>query len=291
MVVKSQKLPDKGETVIGGVFEIYAGGKGANQAVAAARSGADVTFVAAVGDDRFGETTISNFKKENINTSFVKTVSNTASGVALIMVDESGENIISVAPGANHKLSVEDINEIGFSEYKIAVFQLEIPLKTVEQGLRRAGETGCMVILNPAPAAGLEKDVFDFVDYLIPNRNELKLLAGNENEDLGSNARKLLDLGVKNIIVTLGSEGAMLINAKETVNIPAFKVEPVDTVGAGDCFVGNFAVAMAEGKPEQEAIEYTSAAAALSVQKHGAQPSMPTRAQINDFLFLKQNLA
>jgi ribokinase len=283
MVIKSQNLPEKGETVMGGVFEIFAGGKGANQAVAIARSGADVTFVSVVGDDDFGKVTIRNLKAENIDTKFVKTVSGTASGVALIMVDEDGENIISVAPGANYKLSIDDINEIDFSDYCSAVFQLEIPMRTVEQGIRSAGMAGCKVILNPAPAAELENDVFEYVDYLIPNRNELALLAGNDNADFEGSARSLIELGVKNVIVTLGSEGALYINADETINVSAFKVEPVDTVGAGDCFVGNFTAALAEGQVELEAIKYASAAAALSVQKHGAQTSMPTKEMIMAF--------
>ena len=286
MVIKSECLPLPGETVIGGKFEIFAGGKGANQAVAAARAGGDVTMVTAVGDDTFGSQTITNLKKEQINTSLIKIVKGSPSGVALIMVDKMGENLISVTPGANHCLNPEDIKKINFENYLYVVLQMEVPLKTVLYAIQKSKERGCQVILNPAPALKLPDDIFPNIDVLIPNRTELQIMVGENiksQKSIIESSKLLLKKGVKNIVVTLGSQGVIYINEKGVNKIDAIKVNAIDTVGAGDCFVGCLATALSKGREMLDAIRFACAAAAISVQKPGAQNSLPYLREINQF--------
>lgn len=289
MIVKVPRIPAPGETILGGKFVKAAGGKGANQAVAAARSGGDVTFIANTGDDNFGKEAIEGFKKEGINTDYIFVDAEAPSGVALIFVDEDGENSIAVASGANGTLGPSQIDEIEYviANGSILLAQLETPLETVEQAIKIANEHGVKVILNPAPAQPLSDDLLNRVDILTPNQSEAELLTGIKVDDEKSAkkaASNLISKGVKTVVLTLGSEGAFLMSEEVQKMIPGFKVEAEDTTAAGDTFNGALAVGLAAGKTMEEAITWAHAAAALSVTKMGAQPSIPQHDEINDFI-------
>lgn len=286
MVVKSQKLPAPGETIIGGTFLMNPGGKGANQAVAAAKLGANVTFVSKTGNDIFGKQAIQGFQREGINTDFVFTDLENPSGVALILVDAKGENSIAVASGANGNLQISEVEKaIGqIMPNDTVLFQLEIPIRTVEFSIKKCFERGAKVILNPAPAQTLDESVFKYLDIITPNETEAELLTGIKVIDLNTAEQAALILhekGVKNVIITLGSRGAYLHN--ETINhlIPAPIVEATDTTAAGDVFNGALAVALSEGQDLEQAISFACRAAAISVTRMGAQASAPKRSEIN----------
>ncbi|WP_435353776.1 ribokinase [Emticicia sp. SJ17W-69] len=285
MVVKSQKLPAPGETIIGGTFLMNPGGKGANQAVAAAKLGANVTFVSKTGNDIFGKQAIQGFQREGINTDFVFTDLENPSGVALILVDAKGENSIAVASGANGNLQISEVEKaIGqIMPNDTVLFQLEIPIPTVEFAIKKSFERGAKVILNPAPAQVLDESVFKYLDIITPNETEAELLTGIKVIDLNTAeqaALKLHEKGVKNVIITLGSRGAYLHN--DTINhlIPAPVVEATDTTAAGDVFNGALAVALSEGQDLEQAISFACRAAAISVTRMGAQASAPKRSEI-----------
>ena len=284
MVIKAERLPSPGESIIGERFEIFAGGKGANQAVAASRAGGSVTFLGAVGQDAFGEQTAANLARDAIDTSLLKAVPGVASGVALIIVGKEGENLIAVAPGANLHLTPQDLERVDFSRYGTILLQLEIPLDTVEAAIVRAQAAGCRVILNPAPSVRVPEGLLNGIDILVPNRGELALLSGQPVEteaDLLSAARGLHQhQGVRWVIVTLGAMGALWFDGAATHRQAGLRVAAVDTVGAGDCFIGALAAALGQGRAMPEALSFASAAAALSVQKPGAQPSFPTEPEI-----------
>lgn len=286
MVVLSPTLPRPGETVLGGEFLLAAGGKGANQAVAAARAGGDVTFVACVGDDLFGEKAVAGLRSEGIHTDFVRVESGCASGVALIMVGPGGENIISVAPGANARLSPSDVERASgvIASARCVLVQLEVPIETVARTLEIAREHRVLTILNPAPALKLPRKLLKLVDVLTPNRTEVAgVLGWDRTCDIRKAAAALQKAGVKEVIVTVGSEGALIVSKTEE-SVPAFRVKPVDAVAAGDVFSGTFAVARTEGKGLKEAVRFACAAAAISVTRKGAQPSVPKRDEIEMFL-------
>ncbi len=274
MVVMSPELPWPGETRLGGEFLVAAGGKGANQAVAVARSGGDVTFVACVGDDSFGKAALAGFRRDRIRTDFVRIAKGVASGVALILVARDGENLISVAPGANALLSPADVEraEGRISRADCLLVQLEVPLPTVKRALQLARRHGVMTILNPAPAARLPRALLNLVDVLTPNRTELAVVG-----------QAFLPV-TTTVVVTLGQKGAEIREGAGKTRIPAFKVKAVDAVGAGDCFSGALAVALTEGRPMSAAVRFASAAAAISVTRQGAQSSLPTRREIDSFL-------
>ncbi|QIP15947.1 ribokinase [Spirosoma aureum] len=286
MVVKAEKLPAPGETVIGGTFLMNPGGKGANQAVAAARlvdssAGKSVTFVAKVGNDIFGRQALSGFEREGINTSYVLTDADYPSGVALINVDASGENCITVAPGSNANLQPGETEAAlqAAEADALVLLQLEIPLPTVEYVIREAARRGCRVILNPAPAQPLPADLFPHLFLITPNETEAELLTGIRVTDSATAeqaAWKLRDMGVKNVVITLGSKGAYLYEQQGQV-IEAPPVKAVDTTAAGDCFNGALAVALSEGKPLPDAVAFACKAASLSVTRMGAQASVPYR--------------
>lgn len=283
MVVYSKHLPAPGETVMGGEFKVFAGGKGANQAVAATRSGGDVAFLGAFGEDSFGAERIADLDREGIDTSRVKRMKGVSSGVALIMVDSHAENIISVAPGANDRLLPADLDRIDFSEFGFAVIQMEIPLETVESAIEQAARANCYTILNPAPARPLSKSVLKKVDLLVPNRGELEVVLGTpapSEETPVSFARRVLEDGPRNLVVTLGSKGSLLVGPEETCRVHAMPVQAVDTTGAGDCFIGSLAAALSRGNTLRDSVEYATIAAALSVQRSGAQHSMPRREEV-----------
>lgn len=295
LVLRSSKLPCPGETVVGGEFYQAGGGKGANQAVAAARTASGpVGFVAAVGNDEFGKTSLRQFRKEGILTQHIRMVDGEATGVALIMVDEQGENLISVASGANACLTPEHVAAIDddfFSEAKVFLACLESPLETVIAGLRRAKDSGLMTILNPAPACEEVKDpeILKLVDVLTPNESEATFLSGwdelEDLEDLCIWCEQLQQKGSRQVVITRGSKGC--IAREETGDpslIPAFTVEAVDATAAGDCFNGALATGLSEGLPLRRAAQFATAAAAISVTTRGAIPSLPDRTAVDALL-------
>ena len=289
MIVKLPHLPKPGETVSGGAFSTAAGGKGANQAVAAARAGAEVSLVARVGDDSFGEQAIAGFVGDGIDVRHVTRDSASPSGVALIFVDDGGENCIAVAPGANATLTPEDVDAASelITGADVLVMQLETPIESVERAAALAREHGVRVILNPAPARPLSDEILGNVSILTPNESEAELLTGiqvSDDEGAAAAARALVARGVDTVILTLGSRGAYVFESDSGELVPGFEVEAVDTTAAGDVFNGSLAVGLAEGKPFAEAVRFANAAAALSVTKLGAQPSAPTRSEIETFL-------
>jgi ribokinase len=289
MIIKMSRIPKPGETIIGGDFSTAAGGKGANQAVAAARAGGDVTFIARLGDDMFGRRARDGFLTENINVDHVIFDKQFPSGVALIFVGEDGENSIGVASGANAKLSVSDIlaAKDAIASADVLVMQLEIPLETVRAAAAIASENDVTVILNPAPAQQLHGEILRNVSILTPNESEAGLLTGIEIEseqDAKAAADILIEKGIESVLVTMGAKGVFVRTKNLTEVVPGFKVKVVDTTAAGDVFNGVLAVAIAEGKSLKEAVSFANAAAALSVTKLGAQPSAPARKEIDEFL-------
>ena len=289
MIVRVPRAPRPGETVLGGAFAMAAGGKGANQAVAAARAGGHVTFIARVGDDLFGDRALDGFNQAGLDTRFVLRTPGSSSGIALISVDEHGENSISVASGANSLLSVEDIRaaEKAFDGADIVLVELESPLETVEAVLRMAGEKRVPVVLNPAPARPLGDGLLGRVAVLTPNEHEAGYLAGDAVTDAAGAARaarRLRERGAAAVVITLGEKGVYASAPGFEGHLPAFEVEAVDSTAAGDVFNGALAVALVERLPFPEALRFAQAAAAISVTRHGAQPSAPTRAEIEAFL-------
>jgi ribokinase len=289
MVIRVPRIPGPGETILGGTFAVAAGGKGANQAVAAARAGGQVTFVARVGDDIFGERSVAGFENDGLDTRFVYPTPGSSSGVALIAVDERGENSISVASGANALLSVEDIvaAEEAFAAADIVLVQLESPLDAVEAAVRLAGEKRVPVILNPAPARPLGDDLLRRVAFLTPNEHEAAILTRGRVEsepEARAAAARLRARGPETVIITLGARGVFVAGPAYEGLLPAFNVHPVDTTAAGDVFNGALAVALAERTSLGKALRFAQAAAAISVTRPGAQPSAPTRADIEDYL-------
>ena len=288
MIIKADRIPAPGETVVGGSFATAPGGKGANQAVAAARAGGDVVFVARVGDDMLGKQAIDGYVKEGIDVSLIQKDPKLATGVALIMVDSTGDNSISVASGANFALTPEDVDRAAdaIKDAKMVVFQLESPLDAIQRAAELAKASGVPVLLDPAPAPSepLPREILECVTVVKPNETEAVRLTGIEVVDEATArqaAEKLLELGVQIAIVTLGSAGSY-VATKDGVrkSVPAMRVDAVDATAAGDAYSGALAVALAEGKPLDDALAFASKAAALSVQKLGAQPSLPTREEI-----------
>jgi ribokinase len=291
MVVKGSRLPAPGETVTGGRFVMAAGGKGANQAVAAARLGAEVTLVAKVGRDIFGDQAIENFRREGILTDHIVHDSEKPTGVALILVDDAGENLISVASGANHALSPEDLRQAAecIRSADMVMLQLEIPLDTVCAAARIAAEAGVPVMLDPAPAPTmpLPDDLCRYVTYLTPNETEAEqLTAVPVNDEITARraADRLLASGSRHVIVTLGAKGAVLAGNEQTVLIPTQAVNAMDTTAAGDAFNGALAWALGSGMPLKEAVQHACQAGALSATRLGAQPSLPTHEELIRFL-------
>jgi ribokinase len=291
MIIRVPRIPRPGETILGGEFSMAAGGKGANQAVAAARAGGRVTFLARVGDDYFGAEALKNFEADGINARFVVRDGRAASGIALINVGENGENSISVASGANAFLAPEDVlrAEKAFEDADIVLVQLETPVETVRAAAELASIRGIPVILNPAPARPLGDDLLKSVEIITPNEHEAELLTGlrvASETDARNAAARLRQRGPKAAIITLGERGCYASGGGFEGAVPAFKVRPVDTTAAGDVFNGALAVALAEKRPLPETLQFANAAAALSVTRHGAQPSAPVRRDIEDFLAL-----
>ncbi len=286
MVIKSKKLPSPGETILGGTFLMNPGGKGANQAVAAARLNGKVTFVAKIGKDVFGLEARNLFNKENIDTRYIITDENAPSGVALINVDENGENCIAVAPGSNGNLTAYDISEDVFltDPQDIFLMQLEIPVGTVEYVAEKGAARGNKIILNPAPARQLSDDLLSCLYLIIPNETEAEILTGIKVTDVKTAekaAKKLAAKGVKNVVITMGGAGAYILTPSYSKLISVVPVKAVDTTAAGDVFSGALSVAISEGRSVEEAVIFANRAAGISVTRMGAQASAPYRSEIS----------
>jgi ribokinase len=288
MVVKGTRLPGPGETIVGGQFVMVPGGKGANQAVAAARLGADVTLIGKVGNDVFGDQSVENFRREGIATHSIFRDATTATGVALILVDAKGENSISVASGANHTITPEEIGGVAdrFRQADVLMLQLEIPMETTVAAAEIAFAAGVTVILDPAPAAPLPDRLLQNVTYLTPNESEAEGLTGiavNDEASARCAAEKLLAAGAKNVLITLGAKGALLADVSGMTLIPTVKINAIDTTAAGDAFNGGLAWALGAGMTREHAVKKACLVGALSATRLGAQPSLPTPAELEQF--------
>jgi len=289
LIIRVPRIPKAGETLLGGEFMSAAGGKGANQAVGAARSGGRVALIARVGTDAFGERAIKGLRRDGVDVSCVFRDKLAASGVALIFVARDGENSIAVAGGANARLSPADVGKAAgvIRAGALLVAQLETPLATVIAAAQVAVKAGVPVILNPAPAQPLPNRLLKLISILTPNETEAELLTGIKVTQEAAAARacaKLRSRGVRTVILTLGARGAYLADTGGQQLVPGFKVKAVDSTAAGDIFNGALAVALAERKTLRDAVRFANAAAALSVTRLGAQPSAPTRVEIERFL-------
>jgi len=288
LVTRAPRLPRGGETLIGESFATVSGGKGANQAVAAARLGAQVSMVGCVGSDAYGEELRGALLAEQIDCQAVSTVDD-SSGVALIVVDDNSQNAIVIVAGANGALTPEVIDRFDavLRTADVIICQLEVPDATVGHALKRGRDLGKTVILNPAPASRpLPADWYASIDYLIPNESEAAALSGLPVDSLASAetaATRLIAMGAGKVIITLGAQGSLFANGKGFEHFPAQKVRAIDTTAAGDTFVGGFAAALANGKNEADAIRFGQVAAALSVTRAGAQPSIPTLSDVQAF--------
>lgn len=288
LVANVSKMPRKGETVIGSDFNQITGGKGANQAVAIARLGGKVAMIGKVGNDDFGHKLISGMKLDHINTKFIGKIDGVPTGVALITVDEKGENSIIVIPGANYQVLEEDIEGAkGLIENShVVMTQLEIPMDTVRYTLKISKGKGKYTILNPAPAQIIDREIIENVDLLTPNETELEILSGvtiKEEEDIKRAVDKLISFGVKELIITLGEKGSIYANDTTFKKYPSYKVTPVDTTGAGDSFNAAIAVGLSQGKSIDEVIDFASKVGALTVTKRGAQSSLPYLEEVLNF--------
>jgi len=289
LISRVPRLPKLGETLIGRSFHLGYGGKGANQAVMAAKLGAHVTMVSKVGRDVFGEGTIKNYRDHGIDTTYVMYDEKQFSGVAPIFVDDNAQNFIVIVPGANSQLSPADVRQAreAILNADIVICQLEIPIETTMEAFRVAKEGNILTILNPAPAAPIPEDLFKMTDICAPNETEAEQITGvpvNTPRDAKAAARKLLSLGTRTVILTLGERGALLVEQDSEENIPPIPVDAIDPTGAGDAFIGSLAVFLSEGLSLREAVRRANAVAAMSVKKIGTQVSFPTRIEVDDFL-------
>ncbi|WP_244169797.1 ribokinase [Paenibacillus helianthi] len=289
MVVRTSRAPEAGETLFGQDFTLSPGGKGANQAAAAARLGAEVTMIGRVGKDAFGSELLEVMRQEHIHTEHIGQSETLSTGVASIVVDGEGENRIIVVPGANTEMGPADIAALApiISQAEMVVLQLETDLSMCAHAAAIADRHGIPVILNPAPARALDDAFLQHVTYLTPNETEAGILAGmavNSIDDAEQAARILLQKGVSNVIVTLGPKGALIVNHAGSLHIPGFPVQAVDTVAAGDSFNGALAWQLTKGKTLDEAVRFANAVGALAVGKKGAIPSLPQLPEVEQFL-------
>jgi ribokinase len=296
LVVRLPQIPKPGETLLGGIFNTFPGGKGANQAVAIARLGGKVTMVGAVGLDAFGEELIHDLELEGVDTRYVHKLPGKTTGVALIEVDSRGQNSIAVASGANFLLSPESVKNAleKIGPFDILVMPLETPLDTITEAVKFAKMYNAKTILNPAPAQLLSSDLLQQIDYLVPNEYEIEIVSGSKisiNCEIDERKPIYTNLGVAHLIITMGNHGVYYENQNgNTMRIPAYEVEAVDTTAAGDCFVGALAVSLSEGRSTLESIQFANAAAALSVTHLGAQPSLPYRNDVDQFLEYRRTI-
>ena len=289
LVVRSARIPVVGETIMGNDFMTNPGGKGANQAVAAAKLGADVHFVGRLGNDAFGKEGLSNMQSVGINTDHITITEGVSSGVALITVDDDGNNAIVVAPGANDVVTPDDVKkaEDVIKSSGALVVQLEVPMETIKAAVKMAHDANVMVVFDPAPAQPLDADLIAMIDILKPNEIEAQMLSGVEVKDEASAkaaAQELLNKGAKAVILTLGEKGCLIAADGKMELIPAKQVKAVDSTAAGDAFTGALAAGLTEGKSLTDAVNLAIHVGALSVTKRGAQASMPTRQEVQDFM-------
>jgi ribokinase len=289
LVAKAPRIPVTGETLTGTDFFMVPGGKGANQAVAAAKLGAEVVFVAKLGKDVFASKSLENFKSVGINAKHIEQLDGVPSGIAIIAIDDNGKNIIIVVPGANGKLTPADIDkaESDIANAAVVVAQLEIPIETVEQAAKLANKNNVPFILDPAPAKPLSDELLSMVDIIKPNETEAEIITGIKVTDEASATKAadaLLAKGVKTVIITLGEKGLMLATKDGKEMIPNNKVVAVDSTAAGDAFTGSLAYGLAEGNSLKDAATYANVVAAISVTRYGAQPSMPTKQEVDVFI-------
>ncbi len=284
LVVKTPRHPKVGETILGSEFRTYPGGKGANQAVAAAKLGCLVKMVGRVGNDPFANELLEAISIEKLDSTYVIQDPNEPTGVAFITVDQDGQNSIIVAPGANARVSPEDVQaaEKVFIGAAVLLIQLECPLPAVERAIELAKKHQLQVVLNPAPGQVLGIDILSKVDYLLPNQSELALISSEQ--ELSRAIDNMRKLGVATMVVTMGDEGVLVVDATSEIQIPALDVKVVDTTAAGDAFAGAFAVALAEGYELYDAARWGTIAGALAVTRAGAQPSLPSRAEFTRLL-------
>lgn len=283
------RLPNMGETILGSDFRTFPGGKGANQAVAAARLGAQVSMVGKVGADDFGKSLIENLEKNGVDAACVFRDEQHPTGTALITVDENGRNTIVVISGSNYALQPQDIRrcEERIAAADVLLLQLETPLETVFEAAKLAHQHGVRVLLTPAPARVLPQELFSLVDVLLPNETEASVLTGlpvTNDSEIAAAAQALRGMGAGSVLITCGKRGAYFMDANTQMFIDAFPVQSVDSTAAGDAFTGGFGTALAEGLPLAEALRWGSAAGALSVTRRGAQSALPTRAELEQFL-------
>lgn len=289
LVAKAPRIPVTGETLTGTDFFMVPGGKGANQAVAAAKLGAEVIFVAKLGKDVFASKSLENFKSVNINTKHIEQIDGVPSGIAIIAIDDNGKNIIIVVPGANSKLTPADVDkaESDIANAAVVVAQVEVPIETVEQAANLANKNNVPFILDPAPARPLSDELLSMIDIIKPNETEAEIITGIKVTDETSAAGAadvLLAKGVKTVIITLGEKGLMLATKNSKEMIPGNRVEAVDSTAAGDAFTGSLAYGLANGNSIKDAAIYASVVAAISVTRYGAQPSMPTKKEVDAFI-------
>lgn len=282
LVVRAPRFPQPGETLSGEDLHVIPGGKGANQAVAAARLGANVSMFGRVGKDNFGDLLLENLKTNNVDTQLIQR-DDASTGTAIIVVDSNGQNSIVLSPGANGKVSTADVENASFLHHDLLLLQLEIPTLTVLRAAQRAKENNLRVILNPAPVKDIPDELVALADFIIPNETELSLLTGMEANDLPSAvlaARRLMQRGATTVIVTLGGNGALIVSDSLVAPIKTYPVQVVDTTAAGDAFIGGFATALLQNHSIEESVQYGCACGALAVTKFGAQPSLPTQEEV-----------
>jgi ribokinase len=288
LIAKVENFPAPGETIKGLSFQQAMGGKGANQALAAHRTGGKVSFITSLGNDANGNNALKYYKTEGLDASLSKLSDNIPTGTAMIWVDKKGENSIVIIPGANRMLTSEYIlnTKEAIEKADIIVLQMEIPYETIKMICKVAFQKKKKVILNVAPACNLEEEIFKSVYFLVVNKTEAEVLTGEKIEEVGEVALvdRLLMKGVQNIILTLGKRGCLFKNTNEFLRIPAFSVDVKDTTAAGDTFCGALVTGISKNRNMKDVLEFASAAAALSVTTFGAQPSIPTEKEINEFL-------
>jgi len=291
LVVRAPHFPQPGETISGDDLHIIPGGKGANQAVAASRQGASVAMLGRVGKDSFGPFLLESLKSDSVDTTHVQ-IDDAATGTAIIVVDANGQNSIVLSAGANGKVTPADVERASALNPSLILLQLEIPMLTVLHAAQYAKRNGIRVILNPAPAGPLPDELISLTDFIVPNETELSLLTGFEVKDIPSAeqaAKVLLQRGAGNVIVTLGSKGALVVSSNQVTHVDAHKVNVIDTTAAGDAFIGGFASALLRGVEIEEAVKYANACGALAATKFGAQPSLPTREEAECFAETQRN--
>jgi len=286
LVVRTPRFPQPGETISGEDLQVIPGGKGANQAVAAARLGANVSMLGRVGKDNFGDFLLDNLKSNHVDTTLIQR-DDASTGTATIIVDSNGQNSIVLSAGTNGKVSSADVEHASFSTFSLLLLQLEIPTPTVYSATKLAKQNGVRVVLNPAPAKQLPNELISLADFIIPNETELSLLTGMDVNNIPSAekaAQALLDKGAQNVIVTLGSKGAFIVNKETSKQVGTYQVNVIDTTAAGDAFIGGFASVLDSSTSLADAVHYGCACGALATTKFGAQPSLPTKEEVEEFI-------